>query len=115
MTRPYTPHEKTADGRTILHVHRCCENCGREIGDANAAELKAAMDGAPLPPVAEECGCPQIVEQIAMYTNSRDGIESGTVAWPDLDEAGRESYRKDATSTLRVISALGWLPKGAIA
>lgn len=36
------------------------------------------------------------VEHLARFMNARDGAESGTVAWDDLDTAGRESYRNDA-------------------
>lgn len=33
---------------------------------------------------------------LARFMNARDGVESGTVAWDDLDDAGRESYLNDA-------------------
>jgi hypothetical protein len=42
--------------RTI-HVKRCCNGCGREIGDVTEAEMDAAVTGMPLPDVRDECGC----------------------------------------------------------
>jgi hypothetical protein len=35
-------------------------------------------------------------EHLARFMNARDGHESGTVGWDDLDDAGRESYITDA-------------------
>lgn len=43
MTRPWTPHETHSDGSKTLHVKRCCEACGRPLGDATQAVLDAAL------------------------------------------------------------------------
>ena len=45
------------DGGRALWVKRCCNGCGRELGDATEAELDAAVSGLPLPDVTDECGC----------------------------------------------------------
>lgn len=55
-TRSSTPHEDLGDGHRVLHVKRVCNGCGKELGDATADELEAAVDG-DLPDVRIECGC----------------------------------------------------------
>ncbi len=40
-----------------ITVQRCCNGCGRSLGDATDDELNAAVAGAPLPDVRDECGC----------------------------------------------------------
>lgn len=55
-TRIHTPVVKTETGSRIT-VQRACNGCGESVGDANDAELDAAMAGAPLPDVRLECGC----------------------------------------------------------
>lgn len=57
MTRPNTPAEELPDGRRRVTVKRRCDRCGRELGDATAAELRAAEQGDPMPAVLDECGC----------------------------------------------------------
>lgn len=109
MTRPWTPHE-VRDGKKILHVKRCCEQCGREIGDVTQAEVEAAIAGIPLPDVADECGCPAVIEQIAMFAHRRDELAYGTASWDTIGEPGRHDYRKDAAATVRAMVALGWAP-----
>jgi hypothetical protein len=115
MTRPNTPPtitEKPDGGKTTrMTVKRCCENCGRELGDATPDELEAAVAGAPLSSVKDECGCSAVVEQLAQFANGFDHHEYGTAKWGDLDEVGREAYRTEATRTLRAIVHLGWAPK----
>ena len=57
MTRPNTPSVKTATG-TRITAKRCCNGCGRtRDGDANDADLHAAVNGQELPDVRDECGC----------------------------------------------------------
>lgn len=56
MTRPSTPTRTDSNGRQHLTVKRCCDGCGRELGDATRDELEAAIVG-PLPSVIDECGC----------------------------------------------------------
>lgn len=56
-TRPWTPDESLPDGVTRIHVKRCCNGCGRILGDVTEAEIDAAVTGAPLPDVTAECGC----------------------------------------------------------
>lgn len=118
MTRPWTPHETLPDGTRRLHVKRCCENCGREIGDVTPEELEAAIAGAPLPAVADECGCPPTIAQLAMFMQGRDAHENGKWAdglthptWEEIGPAGQEAYVKDATALLRAIVHLGWAPR----
>ena len=56
MTRPSTPPVKSGTSTSIT-VKRCCNGCQREIGDVTDAEMDAAVSGAALPDVREECGC----------------------------------------------------------
>lgn len=120
MTRPWTPVQEMPDGRRRLTVKRCCENCGRELGDATNEELEAAVDGARLPDVAEECGCRTTIEQLALFSQARDARDWGAKGagqtehhptWSEIDPAGREQYITDATAIVRAIVALGWAPK----
>ena len=57
MSRQNTPPLKLADGTTRITVHRHCNGCGRDLGDATNFELDLAVLGAALPDVREECGC----------------------------------------------------------
>ena len=57
MSRPNTPPRKGDDGITHITVHRHCNGCGRDLGDATNFELDLAVLGAALPDVREECGC----------------------------------------------------------
>ncbi len=57
MTRPSTPPQTRPDGRTVITVHRCCNGCSRDLGDATKEELDHAVAGLPLPDVRGECGC----------------------------------------------------------
>jgi hypothetical protein len=57
MTRPNTPDVPLPDGGTRVTVKRSCNGCGRSLGDASGVELDAAMSGAPLADVRDECGC----------------------------------------------------------
>jgi hypothetical protein len=45
------------DGREhrVMTVQRCCNGCGREIGDVTDDEITAAITGAPLTDVRDEC------------------------------------------------------------
>lgn len=61
MTRPSTPPKRASDGRTIITVHRCCNGCGRDLGDALPDELEQAVAGLLLPGVRDECGCPAMM------------------------------------------------------
>jgi len=54
--RVWTDDAKTQTGRRMT-VKRCCNGCGRAIGDALQAELGAVMTGFGLPDVRTECGC----------------------------------------------------------
>ena len=51
------------------------------------------------------------IEQLAMFMNARDAVESGTVRWADLADGGREADRKDAAAVVAAMRALGWAPK----
>lgn len=55
-TRPFTDTARLPGGGSRVTVKRCCNGCGRELGDATEAELDAAMVGRPLPDVRDECG-----------------------------------------------------------
>lgn len=57
MTRPFTPTVRLSPTTRRITMKRCCNGCGREIGDVNDAEMDAAMAGLPLPDVRDECGC----------------------------------------------------------
>lgn len=57
MSRPNHLPRTLDDGTTIITVHRHCNGCGRDLGDATNFELDLAVLGAALPDVREECGC----------------------------------------------------------
>lgn len=63
-TRKSTPVRRR-DGVSHLTVHRICNGCGADLGDANAEELDAAQAGRPLPDVRLECGCFGREERVA--------------------------------------------------
>jgi hypothetical protein len=115
MTRPWTPDTVNEDGSKSLRVKRCCDGCGRPLGDVSGDELEAAIAGAPLPSVVDECGCLPVMEQLALFMHRRDEQEYGTAPWSDLDPAAHEGYRKDAIAAMRALAQLGWAPKGALA
>lgn len=56
--RPSTPPRPNAagTGKTIT-VHRVCNGCGGDLGDATMSELAAAYGGLDLPDVRLEHGC----------------------------------------------------------
>lgn len=64
--RPNTPPAKSPNGGQVITVKMCCERCGREVGDATQEEFEAAVSGAPLPKVVDECGC--LTASIAVWT-----------------------------------------------
>lgn len=114
--RPWTLPVRTESG-TRISVKRSCENCGALVGDVTEEELKLAFAGAPLPNVAEECGCARVVEQLAMLTQRADAYDNGTgpdgkmhPTWDELGEPGQEAYRAEALRTLRAVAHLGWGP-----
>lgn len=61
MRRPWTPDRRNPEGSTTVTVKRCCNGCGRQLGDASLIELEAGMCGQPLPDVRGECPncCPE--------------------------------------------------------
>lgn len=60
-TRHHTPVKWTTKANggksSRIRVQRSCNGCGSSLGDANDAELDAAMSGTDLPDVRLECGC----------------------------------------------------------
>jgi hypothetical protein len=118
MSRTFTPPRETESGGTRITVHRHCDSCGRDIGDATREELEAAIAGAPLPDVAAECGCARAIEQLSLFAQARDARASGAIidgiahpTWDEIDPVGRQEYLADATAIVRAIVALGWAPK----
>lgn len=115
--RPWTLDKVEGTKRTI-RVKRCCENCHRPIGDVTDAETDAAIAGAPLHPVVDECGCRVVVEQLAMFSQRYDAIHHGHVdadgvghpTWGELGPDAREEYEREALNTLRAMVHLGWAP-----
>lgn len=114
--RPWTLDQREGT-MTRVRVKRTCENCHRPIGDVTESEMDAAVAGVPLPNVADECGCVEVVEQLAMFSQRYDAINYGTttagVSHPTWDELGpdaREEYLKEATNTVRAMVHLGWAP-----
>lgn len=114
--RPWTLDKVEGKTKTI-RVKRCCENCGRPIGDVTDDETAAAIAGAPLPSVVDECGCRAVIEQVAMFTQRRDAMLHVStvdgVAHPTWDECGpgaREEYLEDARQVVRALAHLGWAP-----
>lgn len=55
--RPSTSATPNADGSLTITIHRHCNGCGRDLGDATAAEVAAADAGQELPDVRAECRC----------------------------------------------------------
>lgn len=55
-TPPRIRYNKAGEevGRTMT-VQRYCNGCGHEIGDATLEEIEAAINGAPLSDVRDEC------------------------------------------------------------
>lgn len=39
--RPWTPHTNNPDGSTTLHMKRCCNGCGDELGDVIDRDIDA--------------------------------------------------------------------------
>lgn len=114
--RPWTPTIVEGTKRRLT-VKRTCENCGREIGDATQDELAAAVSGSRFAPVADECGCPELVTQLAMFAQRYDAIHYGSTVdgishptWDELGPDAREDYEKEATNTVRAMVRLGWAP-----
>lgn len=57
-TRPWTDDLLNCTGEWCDSVtKRCCNGCGRKLGDVTDAEIQAGIDGQPLPDVRRECGC----------------------------------------------------------
>lgn len=100
------------DGRRTIRVKRCCENCGRPVGDVTDAETAAAVLGEPLPPVADECGCAAVIQQLAMFSHRYDAIHGRVVAetWEELGPDAAEEYLLEAVDTVRAMVNLGWAP-----
>lgn len=53
--RPRTPDVRNPDGTTTVRVARHCNGCGESIGDADDADMNAAICAYPLPDVRGEC------------------------------------------------------------
>jgi hypothetical protein len=53
MSRTWTPDTVNEDGSKTLRVKRCCDGCGRPLGDITGDELEAAP-WADLGPAAHE-------------------------------------------------------------
>lgn len=53
--RPCTPERPAADGGRLIRAQRACNGCGEQLGDANDAEIQAAIAGLPMPDVRGEC------------------------------------------------------------
>lgn len=57
-TRPWTDDLLNCTGEWCDSVtKRCCNGCGRKLGDVTDAEIQAGVDGRQLPDVRRECGC----------------------------------------------------------
>lgn len=72
MARNFTPDRKNADGSTTVRIKRCCNGCGKNIGDVTESELEAAVAGAPLPDVRKECGCLSVLDEIKEERKRQD-------------------------------------------
>ena len=55
--RVWTDDVNLPTGGKRLTLKRCCNDCGRQLGDVHDHELDAAMAGRILPDVHDECGC----------------------------------------------------------
>lgn len=115
--RPWTPVKVEGSVRTF-RAKRTCERCHRPIGDTTEAEMDAVVAGAPLPSVAAECGCAEVIEKLAMFSQMYDAIHHGRVdaagvghpTWDELGPDAREEYLKEAKNTVRAMVHLGWAP-----
>lgn len=92
--RPWTPDEKIEGGGTRITVKRCCNGCGRQLGDVTDAEMDATIEGRPLPDVRAECGC--LVS---------DGADSA-VAEPSGPETPAEPFTGASGDLGRLVAAL---------
>lgn len=94
-TRPWTPDEHLPGGGKRIHVKRCCNGCGRPIGDVTEAEIEAGIAGRPLPDVTAECGCSRrrvVAEAIADLAEHYACPVCGDLA-PCEHEAGDDAAR----------------------
>jgi len=57
VSRPNTPDKALPGGGRRIAVKRCCNGCGRTLGDITNEEMVAAISGSGLPDVRAECGC----------------------------------------------------------
>lgn len=55
--RPNTPERENPDGSRTITVKRCCNGCGRVLGNVTDQEIEVSVAGLPLPDVRAECGC----------------------------------------------------------
>jgi hypothetical protein len=55
LPRHRTPEARNPDGSKAITIQRCCNGCGRSLGDVTFTEIQAAIDGRPLPDVRKEC------------------------------------------------------------
>lgn len=55
--RPWTEDRPNEGGGVTITMKRCCNGCGRQIGDVTREEVEAAICSMPLPDVRRECGC----------------------------------------------------------
>lgn len=64
--RPWTTDVVRPQGRTLT-VKRCCNGCGRKLGDVTDDEIDAAIGGGSLPDVRDECWlCRGDIPQLAL-------------------------------------------------
>lgn len=90
MARTSTPDRINADGSTTIRVQRCCNGCGRRLGDATETELNTAITRGSLPDVREECGCIKSTVQLGQTCT----VGNGKTRW--------EIIRIEANGTLHL-------------
>ena len=82
-TRPWTEDrvEHLENNRTVttIRTKRCCNGCGKALGDTTEQELEYAVSGIPLPDVRIECGCWFTVETDRLI-EERDRARATAVA-----------------------------------
>ena len=57
VTPVVTYQDETGREWKRMTVQRCCNGCGRSLGDVTEQEIECAVAGRPLPDVRQECGC----------------------------------------------------------
>lgn len=97
MARTVTPPRRNANGSTTYVTQRCCDGCGRELGDVYLAEIDQYMTTGRLPSVVDECGCQQTRDTVGTgageASTGQDAGSDGVTRSMDCPEAPAQAHR----------------------